>query len=95
MRWLETDFGLYALCPDAYVADWDGTEADATAADSAGRLVLPGHGDVLTLGGEPLPIACVENVMTFVRWVAGDDDEGWSRRWRPLPDRRTGRTSSS
>ncbi|MEU9292479.1 Imm21 family immunity protein [Streptomyces sp. NPDC048266] len=74
MRWLETDFGLYALCPDFYVADWNGTEADATAADSVGKIVLPGHGDVLTLGGEPLPIAYLQDVMTFVRWVAAEDD---------------------
>ncbi|WP_055599633.1 Imm21 family immunity protein [Streptomyces aureus] len=75
MRRLETDFGLYALCPDSYVADWNGTEADATAADSVGKVVLPGHGEVLTLGGEPLPIAFLQDIMTFVRWVAADDDQ--------------------
>ncbi|MGW2895915.1 Imm21 family immunity protein [Streptomyces sp. NPDC001212] len=76
VRWLETDFGLYALCPDSYVPDWDGVEADATAADSVGKIVLPDHGDVLTLGGEPLAITYLENAMTFVRWVAADDDQG-------------------
>ncbi|UQA35621.1 MULTISPECIES: Imm21 family immunity protein [unclassified Streptomyces] len=76
MRWIDTDFGLYALCPDAYVADWEGTEADAVAADSVGMVSLTGHGDVLTLGGEPLPVAYLQNVRTFVRWVAADDDHG-------------------
>ncbi|MET9678122.1 hypothetical protein ABZY68_34290 [Streptomyces sp. NPDC006482] len=33
VRWLETDFGLYALCPDTYVTDWDGTEADVLRID--------------------------------------------------------------
>ncbi|WP_345039353.1 Imm21 family immunity protein [Streptomyces sannanensis] len=79
MRWLETDFGLYVLCPNAYVADWDGTEADAVAADSVGKISLPGHGDVVTLGGEPLPIAYIQHAMTFVRWVAADDDQGLER----------------
>ncbi|MFE1905994.1 Imm21 family immunity protein [Streptomyces gardneri] len=79
MRWLETDFGLYALCPDAYVADWEGAEADGTAADSAGKIVLPGHGEVLTLGGDPAPVAYLPDVMTFVRWVAADDEEGLER----------------
>ncbi|MFE0738007.1 Imm21 family immunity protein [Streptomyces sp. NPDC058855] len=76
MKWLETDFGLYALCPDSYVSAWAGTEADAVAAEPTGRVGLPDHGDVLTFGGEPLPVTYLPQVMTFVRWVAAEDDEG-------------------
>ncbi|MFG3498724.1 Imm21 family immunity protein [Streptomyces sp. NPDC047928] len=79
MRWLdETDFGYYAVCPEPYLKDWDGTEADAVAGEYVGRITLPGAvgGDVLTLGGEPLPVAYHAPTMTFVRWIAADDDRG-------------------
>ncbi|MFI8323838.1 Imm21 family immunity protein [Streptomyces sp. NPDC085529] len=75
MKWLETDFGLYVLCPDSYVSDWAGTEAEAVAAEQTGRVGLPDHGDVLTFGGEPLPVAYLPQVVTFVRWVAAENDE--------------------
>ncbi|MFB6836830.1 Imm21 family immunity protein [Streptomyces sp. NPDC056361] len=77
MDWLDgTDFGHYALCPAPYLKSWNGTEADAVTPEHVGKFVLPDHGDVLTLGGQGLPVACLERMMTFVRWVACDDDAG-------------------
>ncbi|MFJ5829382.1 Imm21 family immunity protein [Streptomyces sp. NPDC093089] len=77
MDWLDgTDYGHYALCPAPYLASWNGTEADAVSSEHVGKVVLPGHGDVLTLGGQGLPVAYLDRVTTFVRWVACDDDAG-------------------
>lgn len=76
MQWLETDFGLYALCPDSYMANWEGTEADVTAGEPVGKITLAGHGELLTLGGEPLNVAFLQRFMTFIRWVAAEDDQG-------------------
>ncbi|MFC9329602.1 Imm21 family immunity protein [Kitasatospora sp. NPDC057015] len=77
LKWIdETDFGYYALCPEAGVAAWDGTEALDACSAYVGRVGLAGHGDVLVLGGEPLPATYLDRQMTFVRWYAAVDDSG-------------------
>jgi hypothetical protein len=77
VKWIdETDFGYYALCPESCVAAWDGTEAGDVCDEYVGRVVLPGHGDVLVLGGEPLPATYLDHRMTFVRKYAAEDDSG-------------------
>ncbi|MFV5998777.1 Imm21 family immunity protein [Streptomyces sp. NPDC056231] len=77
MDWLDgTDFGYYALCPAPYLKAWNGTEADVVSPAHVGKVVLPDHGEVLTLGGQGLPVAYLDGTMTFVRWVSCDDDAG-------------------
>ncbi|MGA6169085.1 Imm21 family immunity protein [Streptomyces sp. NPDC012600] len=76
MEWLDTDFGYYALCPEPYLTDWEGTEADAVGIEYVGRVPLPDHGEVLTLGGEPSAITYLDRTMTFIRWHAADNDTG-------------------
>lgn len=80
VKWIdETDSGCYALCPESYVTAWDGAEAGDVSGEYVGRVVLPGHGDVLILGGEPLPVTYLDRPMTFVRWYAAEDDGGLER----------------
>ncbi|MFB7734852.1 Imm21 family immunity protein [Streptomyces sp. NPDC056112] len=77
MDWLDgTDFGYYALCPAPYLKAWNGTEADVVSPAHVGKVVLSDHGEVLTLGGQGLPVAYLDRAMTFVRWVGCDDDAG-------------------
>ncbi|MFD8088237.1 hypothetical protein ACFV4F_41875, partial [Kitasatospora sp. NPDC059722] len=79
LKWIDgTDFGYYALCPEPYVASWDGTEAGDACDEYAARVDLPGHGDVLVLGGEPLPATYFAEHLTFARWytAAGDPRRG-------------------
>ncbi|MFF5447182.1 Imm21 family immunity protein [Streptomyces sp. NPDC012888] len=77
ISWLDrTDFGVYALCPAGYVDDWDGTEALDTVSEHVGKIRLPDHGEVLTLGGEALPVAYFPQTMTFVRTIGHDDESG-------------------
>ncbi|MGW8355507.1 Imm21 family immunity protein [Streptomyces wedmorensis] len=75
MDWLDgTDFGYYALCPAPYLKAWEGTEADAESPMHVGKVLLPDHGEVLTLGGQALPVAYLDRARTFVRRVSCDDD---------------------
>ncbi|MFD7627000.1 Imm21 family immunity protein [Streptomyces sp. NPDC059851] len=74
MNWLDgTDFGYYALCPAGYVPDWDGTEAHTELEAYINKILLPGHGEVLTIGGEALPVAYLPESMTFVQNVGSDE----------------------
>lgn len=80
LKWIDgTDFGYYALCPEPYVASWDGTEAGEACDEYAARVDLPGHGDVLVLGGEPLPATYFAEHLTFARWYTAEDDLGLAR----------------
>ncbi len=77
INWLDgTDFGVYALCPAPYVSDWDGTEALDVMSEYVGRILLPDHGEVLTIGGEALPVAYLCQTMAFVQTIGHDDDTG-------------------
>ncbi|MFG2908825.1 Imm21 family immunity protein [Kitasatospora sp. NPDC048286] len=68
--WLDgTDSGFFVLCPEGAVEGWAGCEeavVDAAAEYAVGHPV-PGHGDVLVLGGEPLPVGWLAEERVFVR----------------------------
>ncbi|MEV7770617.1 Imm21 family immunity protein [Kitasatospora sp. NPDC086791] len=68
--WLDgTDSGLFVLCPEVAVEGWAGCEEALVeaAADYAAGWAVPGHGDVLVLGGEPLPVGWLAEERVFVR----------------------------
>ncbi|MEV4193996.1 Imm21 family immunity protein [Streptomyces toxytricini] len=74
VTWLDgTDFGYYALCPAGHLDDWEGTEADEVFAAAVGKIALPGRGEVLTIGGEALPVAYLPRSMTFVQNAGSDE----------------------
>ncbi|MDX6758616.1 MULTISPECIES: Imm21 family immunity protein [Streptomyces] len=73
-NWLDgTDFGYYALCPASYLQDWDGSEADEVFQAYVSKVTLPDGGEVLTIGGEALPVAYFPESMTFVQSVCADE----------------------
>ncbi|MFD0277852.1 Imm21 family immunity protein [Kitasatospora sp. NPDC127111] len=76
--WLEsTDTARYALVPQGALAGWAGWEqALPHTTEYADAFALPGHGDVLTLGGEPLAITWLPGHLVFARWCYADDDAG-------------------
>ncbi|MEV6212089.1 Imm21 family immunity protein [Kitasatospora sp. NPDC051914] len=75
--WLDgTDFGYYALCPEHGLAGWDGTEANEVFQEFVGRIELPDGSEVLTIGGEALPVLYLPEDMTFVQCHGSDDDTG-------------------
>ncbi|RKT19207.1 hypothetical protein BX285_3662 [Streptomyces sp. 1114.5] len=51
------------------VEGWEGCREDLleAAADYAAALPEPGHGDLLVLGGEPLPVGWLAEERVFVR----------------------------
>ncbi|MEU8920578.1 Imm21 family immunity protein [Kitasatospora sp. NPDC048545] len=70
VAWLDgTDSGLFVLCPEAAVERWEGCqEALVEAAGGyAAAYPVPGYGDVLVLGGEPLPVGWLPEERVFVR----------------------------
>lgn len=74
--WLDsTDFARYALVPEELLPSWTGTEPDEVMAAYVSAVRVAGR-DVLTLGGEPLPVAWLAESLTFARWYAADDDTG-------------------
>ncbi|MFK0258143.1 Imm21 family immunity protein [Streptomyces sp. NPDC090445] len=74
MDWLEgTDFGYYVLCPAGRVREWDGTEAHTELEEYINKILLPGDGEVLTIGGEALPVTCLPGSLTFVQNVGSDE----------------------
>ncbi|MEV8533121.1 Imm21 family immunity protein [Streptomyces sp. NPDC051211] len=74
VNWLDgTDFGYYALCPASYLQDWDGTEANEVFQAYVSKVPLPDHGEVLTIGGEALPVTYLPESMTFVQNVGSDE----------------------
>ncbi|RSS82214.1 hypothetical protein EF903_27630 [Streptomyces sp. WAC05292] len=74
VTWLDgTDFGYYALCPASRLDGWAGTEADEVFGACVGRIALPGHGEVLTIGGEALPVAYLPESMVFVQDAGSDE----------------------
>ncbi|WP_328916167.1 MULTISPECIES: Imm21 family immunity protein [unclassified Streptomyces] len=75
MRWLDTDFGRYVLCPAAAVRNWQGTEVDAIISQEIASVLVPGVGHVISLGGEPMPVAYFPESGTIVRWYFGESDE--------------------
>ncbi|MEU8761065.1 Imm21 family immunity protein [Streptomyces sp. NPDC048659] len=77
--WLDgTDFARYALIPEELLPVWEGTEADQVIGAYVSGFRLAGR-DVLTLGGEPLPVAWLAEELTFARWCYADDDTGLVR----------------
>ncbi|WP_195911341.1 Imm21 family immunity protein [Streptomyces kaniharaensis] len=76
--WLEsTDIARYALVPERALVGWDGMEqALHHTSEYADAFPLPGHGDVLTLGGEPLAVTWLPDHLVFARWCHADDDTG-------------------
>lgn len=74
--WLDgTDFARYALIPEELLPAWEGTEADDVIDEYVSAFPLAGR-DVLTLGGEPLPVTWLAEHLTFARWCYADDDTG-------------------
>ncbi|MEU2390388.1 Imm21 family immunity protein [Streptomyces sp. NPDC007369] len=74
VNWLDgTDFGYYALCPASYLEDWDGTEANEVFQDYISKIAVPDHGEVLTIGGEALPVTYLPQRLTFVQNIGSDD----------------------
>ncbi|MFE6864986.1 Imm21 family immunity protein [Kitasatospora sp. NPDC057692] len=75
MRWINTDFGYYALCPVELLPSWTGNEADGTVLDDVAGIEFLGR-DVVTLSGEPLEVAWIPERFSFVRWISADGDGG-------------------
>ncbi|MEU8538415.1 Imm21 family immunity protein [Streptomyces sp. NPDC048717] len=74
--WLDhTDFARYALIPEELLPAWEGTEAEDVIGAYVASFRLAGH-DILTLGGEPLPVTWLAEPRTFARWYEADDDTG-------------------
>ncbi len=73
-NWLDgTDFGVYVLCPESRVADWEGTQEFTALEEYVSTIVLPGHGEILTIGGEALPVTYVPDYLTFVQNIGSDE----------------------
>ncbi|KJS62160.1 Imm21 family immunity protein [Streptomyces rubellomurinus] len=74
--WLDgTDSGWYVLCPEATAAGWTGEEADVFEGGYAAVHRVAGHGDLLVLGAEPLPVRWLAQERIFVRPVDLDLDD--------------------
>ncbi|GAA2710239.1 MULTISPECIES: Imm21 family immunity protein [Streptomyces] len=75
-EWLDsTDTARYALVPEGALAGWVGWEqALHHTSEYADAIPLPGHGDVLTLGGEPQAVTWLPDHLVFARWCYADDD---------------------
>ncbi|MFF3002333.1 Imm21 family immunity protein [Kitasatospora sp. NPDC057940] len=68
--WLDgTGPGLFVLCPEVAAGGWTGCDEGLleAAADYAAACPVPGHGDVLVLGGEPLLVGWLAEERVFVR----------------------------
>ncbi|GHE28605.1 hypothetical protein GCM10018781_80850 [Kitasatospora indigofera] len=75
VKWIDvSDFGYYALRPESHVAACDGAEFMDALEDCVARVLKPGLGEVLILGGEALPVTYLDRRMTFVRQYAAEDD---------------------
>ncbi|GAA4852163.1 hypothetical protein [Kitasatospora terrestris] len=81
-----TDFGRYVPLPEAAVPTWGGEAADEWTGEYAAAFELPGHGDVVSLGGEPLSVTWLPGVSAFARWYSADDDGGLVAAVDPLRD---------
>lgn len=69
VNWLDgTDSGVYVLCPESRVADWEGTQGFTALEEYVSTIVLPGHGEILTIGGEALPVTYVPDLDRDCRW---------------------------
>ncbi|MFE6052371.1 Imm21 family immunity protein [Kitasatospora sp. NPDC056446] len=74
--WLDgTDSGRFVLCPEGAVAGWTGEGALEAAEAYAAGYAVPGHGDVLVLGGEPLLVGWLAEERVFVRPLHFDCSE--------------------
>ncbi|MFF9324993.1 Imm21 family immunity protein [Streptomyces sp. NPDC014776] len=75
MRWLQTDFARYVLCPESAVEGWTGQEAIAAVPDYLSVIEHPSLGGLLCMSGEPMPIAYDESSRTFIRWDYADSED--------------------
>ncbi|MBV2155208.1 Imm21 family immunity protein [Kitasatospora sp. SUK 42] len=74
LNWLDgTDSGRYVVCPERAVESWTYERVeellDQHIDEYATAFPVDGHGDVLVLAGEPLPIAWLAEERVFVRPV--------------------------
>ncbi|MFE0699853.1 Imm21 family immunity protein [Streptomyces sp. NPDC058872] len=74
--WIDgTDFARYAPIPEELLPGWEGNEAEDVIHECVSAFRLAGH-DVLTLGGEPLPVTWLAEPLAFARWYEADGDAG-------------------
>ncbi|MBO1414023.1 Imm21 family immunity protein [Streptomyces sp. FH025] len=72
--WLDgTDSGRYVVCPERAVEGWTYDRVEELMEEYIGEYAtafpVDGHGDVLVLAGEPLPIGWLAEERVFVRPV--------------------------
>ncbi|MFD0265141.1 Imm21 family immunity protein [Streptomyces sp. NPDC127106] len=73
-NWLDgTEFGYYVVCPARHVQEWAGTEAFEELSAYINKVLLPCHEEVLTIGGEALPVTYLPESMTFVQNVGSEE----------------------
>ncbi|MGA5493123.1 Imm21 family immunity protein [Streptomyces cinereoruber] len=72
--WLEsTDFARYALVSEELLPVWTGAGADGLAGEHVAVVRVAGR-DVLTLGGEPLPVTWIAEELVFARSYGVEGD---------------------